>query len=1069
MGKEEDEDEKPVIRDNTFTSSAKVTYSQIYQRTILGIVFYNLYDILHKINMGIKRALTSPKKQQENREQMAQFMASIKLPEGTEEMLKKELKLFSFNPEEEKARKEATVSGYDAASHNFSASTQLLSGIISVLICKCQAAKNFFKAFALGYKVALFKLAEQNGIRGAPVVRHILAFFYPLANSKAGRIVPAEYIASKLSLEDAEFLNNQIDIHEQGKNEIAGLKNQYRSFAKTQSTTVAVGDASIIDGDSRQPLLQRTSTGAIASIIKKILRPVLILAAVGVVVTVVFVALNNPALIISLFAQVSAILTFIKSEIVAILYAFAGVNLLIFGLKGLSSLIDKIASRGLHKSANKKVNNAKMADKILEAELAGKPAEVVSRRLSIRENLSLLIMQYSGNKNSAKYQMASLIFIPLLRPLQNSAPAIYPFASIAARFIGDIIDLILILPILFKFALRFGFIRFDYVNKMLNEEQILTDEELRYLARQAIKEETIKQKLSIGRALDKRLVRAVDHYNGGRRQKVSIYALATLSAFWSLTSTRVMLKLISAKLVNPILLVLFAEGFLGTTLFTIPALSIFGVTILAQAMPVTVLAVLSALLVVLILDLFNGATLWHSFMMNREQKGTGYALLTLLIEVFEGVEGMVLVNSEIDAAINFSSAIGNSINTGIANMFGIEVANMPILPGNLISSPVLVMEQWVYGAGQHLSLGDAVWNPIESIFGKVVLGRSDFELGQEIFGFGRNLLNRQDLPATMLEAQSRIESISRGIILEPEAQTVDFNNPKDIAVLLLLNNPKLIMGELTDADSTEIRDLLVKDGMSVEMAGNVLAEMNNADNRITAYYIGSIQASIGAGLDSTSIAQTLLQLDSNTANRVLSFFGAEFSAHIGLEIARLQAIQLTPADTTDGHKPRKDNALPADFAALSAAFEARKNDPIFVAIREMKPESVAVLGANLAGIYLGQYNPQALVRMTNAVNSGKLRAGPDNTLTFYGANNGDIYLIATNSNSGETLSPVQIASTIIHEFNGKSHEENLQAEREFHTWLTTIDGRVRLTQTNRGFAFLNELDNSVFFALGGAQ
>ncbi|PIQ88043.1 MAG: hypothetical protein COV73_00935, partial [Candidatus Omnitrophica bacterium CG11_big_fil_rev_8_21_14_0_20_43_6] len=77
--------------------------------------------------------------------------------------------------------------------------------------------------------------------------------------------------------------------------------------------------------------------------------------------------------------------------------------------------------------------------------------------------------------------------------------------------------------------------------------------------------------------------------------------------------------------------------------------------------------------------------------------------------------------------------------------------------------------------------------------------------------------------------------------------------------------------------------------------------------------------------------------------------------------------------------------------------------------------------------YYTQHNPLQLELLNSLIDSGKLRAGPDDTLTFYGANNSDIYLIATNNNP-------DLASTIIHELNGLSHDENIQAEEAFQAW-----------------------------------
>ncbi|MBM3255723.1 MAG: hypothetical protein FJZ08_05425, partial [Candidatus Omnitrophica bacterium] len=140
---------------------------------------------------------------------------------------------------------------YRYATHNFTAITQLLAGIISLVIFKLRVAKGFFRAFALAYKAACFKLAKQNGIRGAPVVRHILAFFYPLANSR-----------SKRTEDYGIELNTQIDLHEQGKTEIEGLRLQFKGFIQAQTPTVAGKSALINKGDQQSLTSGMTPAGA---------------------------------------------------------------------------------------------------------------------------------------------------------------------------------------------------------------------------------------------------------------------------------------------------------------------------------------------------------------------------------------------------------------------------------------------------------------------------------------------------------------------------------------------------------------------------------------------------------------------------------------------------------------------------------------------------------------------------------------------------------------------------------------------------------------------------------------
>jgi len=85
------------------------------------------------------------------------------------------------------------------------------------------------------------------------------------------------------------------------------------------------------------------------------------------------------------------------------------------------------------------------------------------------------------------------------------------------------------------------------------------------------------------------------------------------------------------------------------------------------------------------------------------------------------------------------------------------------------------------------------------------------------------------------------------------------------------------------------------------------------------------------------------------------------------------------------------------------------------------------------------YNPQLAELLKSLIKSGKLRAGPDSQEIFYGANNGDVVLIATNQNS-------DLASTLIHELSaldGKSHLLNGIAEYKFRLWQFKKEFRLK--------------------------
>ncbi|MEW6027764.1 MAG: hypothetical protein AB1599_10800, partial [Planctomycetota bacterium] len=139
------------------------------------------------------------------------------------------------------------------------------------------------------------------------------------------------------------------------------------------------------------------------------------------------------------------------------------------------------------------------------------------------------------------------------------------------------------------------------------------------------------------------------------------------------------------------------------------------------------------------------------------------------------------------------------------------------------------------------------------------------------------------------------------------------------------------------------------------------------------------------------------------------------------------ALRLSPSlnvlsDYSSPRQNRTANEVNDRFAALAAVDFAGFNPVRNTDGSWLSPEIEAAI--NEVSAYYLQNNPQQLVLLNSLIESGKLRAGPDDTLTFYGANNNDTYLIATNNNP-------DIASAIIHELNGLSHEENLAAEQAF--------------------------------------
>ncbi|PIQ87841.1 MAG: hypothetical protein COV73_01995, partial [Candidatus Omnitrophica bacterium CG11_big_fil_rev_8_21_14_0_20_43_6] len=656
-------------------------------------------------------------------------------------------------------------------------------------------------------------LVTHGGIRGSPWYKYLTT---PIATPESIAISEQDNNALNILAQSkysilrfiADSIKNRHEpIHIQGnflgKGEPAAYFNQalylipdiIGLFIKALSPTLPVRQVGVagkntldIDGEGTQPLLKRKITGTLAAIKNHRGIVVAVLALAGLVVAISN-GLITAASLAALPSQAQNLLILVKPELINLLNAFLGVNLLWFGWQGTGWLINQVLVKfGLR---NPPLKNspaqpyAPMVEVALDKVLKGKPKVTAAQRDAIRERLDLLVLQHYGNKQSAKYQVTSLVFGPFLRVIERKAPAAYPFINLILRFIGDVVDLVLILPVLYKFALRYGFIRFGYANMILSQQNMLTPEELSYLAKQALRKEGLREKLSLGSSLDKKLIHALRQYNGSLRQRISTYALATKGSFYALISTRVLLKLISSMLVQPLLMVFFPATFLATPLFTIPALTILGISILTTAMPINVSAVLGAFFVVLILDLWNGVQLWHNFKMHQEQHGTIYAIFALVVELFEGVEGMILVNSEIEAAINFSAGIGNALDTAIGNLIGVPLSEMLISPGKLVSSPVLAMEQWIYGAEGHISIGDVVWNPLEAIFGRVVLGRDNFELGQAVYGLGRSLLGREDLPESLQASQAMVQMLTseRNIAREisESIKAGELSTPKDIA------------------------------------------------------------------------------------------------------------------------------------------------------------------------------------------------------------------------------------------------------------------------------------------------
>ncbi|PIQ88022.1 MAG: hypothetical protein COV73_01045, partial [Candidatus Omnitrophica bacterium CG11_big_fil_rev_8_21_14_0_20_43_6] len=609
-----------------------------------------------------------------------------------------------------------------------------------------------------------------------------------------------------------------------------------------------------------------------------------------------FIIYQGPDFIPAVLAQAKHLFALARPELVNLLNAFLGVNLFWFFWQAAGYLINRVLIKAGFRAATVTQHSTRsyqqMIEQAMDEVLAGKPELTAPQRNVLRERLDLLVMQHYGNNQSAKYQVTTLLFMPFLKLIQRYSPAAYPFVSLLTRLIGDIVDLVLILPVLYKFALRYGFIRFGFANMILNQQVTLSSEELAYLAKQALGKDSIRQKISLGRVLDAKLIKTLRKYDGSRRQKISIYLLATIGAFYALASTRVLLKLISAKLVQPLIIILFPVAFLGTPLFTIPAITILGIPILTAAMPISVSMVLSAFLVVLILDLLNGARLWHSFRMNKEERGSLYAGLTSLVELFEGVEGMVLVNSEIEAAINFSTGVGQALDNSIGNLIGVPLNNMLISPGKLVSSPVLVMERWVYGAQGYKSIGDAVWDPIEHLFGRVVLGRDDFELGQAIYGLGKGLAGRQDLPETLKESESMIQMLARRAYLDLAGiDTGKFNTPEALAIFIMAKNPQLLSGVNND-NYVEIREKLLANGVPNEAVDAVMLGMMDPESIFIATFVFNIQAEADKGrMDAAEVAQQLTRLDQNLSEQILFFLSPEVSDAIIREMVRIQSAE----------------------------------------------------------------------------------------------------------------------------------------------------------------------------------
>ncbi|MBI3990947.1 MAG: hypothetical protein HY350_02245, partial [Candidatus Omnitrophica bacterium] len=132
------------------------------------------------------------------------------------------------------SRIKADNSASQIKDHNFAPITQLFAAFVSAIMLQFNAAKGFLRAFRLGYKVALYKLAKQGGIRGSPL-RFILALTYPLANNHTSNqeleILRNEILTNRILTEpETTFLINQIKTHESGRTELEGLKNQFKMY-----------------------------------------------------------------------------------------------------------------------------------------------------------------------------------------------------------------------------------------------------------------------------------------------------------------------------------------------------------------------------------------------------------------------------------------------------------------------------------------------------------------------------------------------------------------------------------------------------------------------------------------------------------------------------------------------------------------------------------------------------------------------------------------------------------------------------------------------------------------------
>jgi hypothetical protein len=183
-----------------------------------------------------------------------------------------------------------------------------------------------------------------------------------------------------------------------------------------------------------------------------------------------------------------------------------------------------------------------------------------------------------------------------------------------------------------------------------------------------------------------------------------------------------------------------------------------------------------------------------------------------------------------------------------------------------------------------------------------------------------------------------------------------------------------------------------------------------------------------------------------------------------------------PADRS---KPRNEPATVADLAAVNAQFDSLKDNDF---------SGFDILNGNESFVVKAlELNPQLRIFLENVI----IRAGPDTSKTFYGANGYNqegerVILIATNDNNGNRLPDEFLTKVLIHELTAISLEgkglsalaihnlataaENLTAQDQgsgITNWI--IGNKSDITGLPYSFQIPADLKQAVFLAMGAAS